>query len=213
MSSLLPLKSSTESLQNRDVDPKLVDFEDADADEILTVISSTTARHILAALYDEPQTPSDLAEAVETSVQNVSYHLDRLREAGLIETVDTWYSRQGREMEVYAPAHGPLVLFSGATRADPSLASALQRLFGALGIVALASVLVHDVWRSRQPTVLATPPLDAAARLRTQFEMFLAGPGALTLAAGLGLVGGLFLLWYWRIYRPAQHQSGENLTL
>lgn len=208
MSSLLPLKSSSESLTDRDVDPKLVDFEDADADEILSVVSSTTARNILAALYDEPQTPSDIAETVETSVQNVSYHLTRLQEAGLIEVVDTWYSRQGREMDAYAPAHGPLVLFTGAERTEPSLTSALERLFGAICLVAISSVSIHAFWRSRQPTVLvgpgATPPRDLISRLGSHFEMFLAGPGSLTLAAGIGLVCGVFLLWYWRIYRPTR---------
>lgn len=211
MSSLLPLKSSTDSVTNRNVDPKLVDFEDGDADEILAVVSSTTSRHILATLYDEPQTPSGLAEAVETSVQNVSYHLDRLQEAGLVTVADTWYSRQGREMDVYAPAHGPLVLFAGATQTEPSLSSALKRLFGAVGVVALASTVVHVVWRSRQPTVLrtqdATPSL--VSRLDMVFEQFLAGPGALAFSVGIGLAIGFFFLWYWRIYLPAQ-QAGAS---
>ncbi|MCD2200966.1 helix-turn-helix domain-containing protein [Halobacterium sp. KA-4] len=210
MNTLLPLKSSPESLTDRDVDPKLVDFEDADADEILTVVSSTMARRILAALYDEPQTQSDLADTVETSVQNVNYHLTRLQEAELVAVVDTWYSRQGREMDVYAPAHGPLVLFTGAERTSPSLSSALKRLFGAVGVIAVASVLIHAHWWSRQPTIRAapgmTPSPDIVTRLNTMFEMFLAGPGTLTLSAGLGLVVGLFLLWYWYIYRPAQRQ-------
>ena len=67
MNSLLPLRTSTESLTDRNLDPLLVDFDDAAADEILAAVTSSTARQILATLYDEPRTPSDLAEAVGTS--------------------------------------------------------------------------------------------------------------------------------------------------
>lgn len=207
MSSLLPLKSAPDSLADRDVDPKLVGFEDAAADEILTVVSSTTARRVLAALYDEPRTASELAETVETSVQNVSYHLTRLQDAELIEVVDTWYSQQGREMDVYAPAHGALVLFAGAERTRPSLSSALGRLFGGVGAVAVASAAIHAAWLSRRPTVHAvtyTTPPETASGFETAVEAFLAGPGALALATGLGLLAGLFFLWYRGVYRPAR---------
>jgi DNA-binding transcriptional ArsR family regulator len=68
---------------------------------------------VLAALYEEPTVASALADRVGTSAQNVHYHLTNLRDADLVEVVDTWYSSKGVEMDVYAPAGDPLVLAAG----------------------------------------------------------------------------------------------------
>jgi DNA-binding transcriptional ArsR family regulator len=83
--------------------------------DILQAISSETAREIMGTLKTEPGTASDIADTVEMSVQNVSYHLDRLCEAGLITPVETWYSKKGREMTVYALAAEQLVVRFGAS--------------------------------------------------------------------------------------------------
>lgn len=76
----------------------------------LQTLSSETAQRILKTLSEEPGTVSDIAETVETSLQNVQYHLTRLSEAGLVEAVDTWYSEKGREMTVYALTAEELVI-------------------------------------------------------------------------------------------------------
>lgn len=85
-----------------------------DAGQIFEALSSETARRILAAVYDSPAPPSDIADSVDTSIQNVGHHLDRLENAGLVETVETWYSEKGVEMDVYAPSHVPLVIRADA---------------------------------------------------------------------------------------------------
>ena len=77
--------------------------DDEESLDALQAVSSSTAQQILAAL-DEPATASDVASRIDTSVQNATYHLDRLRETGLVEAVDTWYSAKGTEMTVYALA-------------------------------------------------------------------------------------------------------------
>ncbi|OYR56781.1 ArsR/SmtB family transcription factor [Halorubrum halodurans] len=83
--------------------------------DVLQAVSSDTAQQILATLGNEPATASDIAEAIGTSVQNARYHLGHLREADLIEAVDTWYSRRGIEMTVYALAVEELVIQFGDT--------------------------------------------------------------------------------------------------
>ncbi|GAA0525688.1 Helix-turn-helix domain-containing protein [Halorubrum aquaticum] len=70
--------------------------------DVLSVVSSEAAQEILSALREEPSTASDLAETVDRSLQNVSYHLRRLRGADLVTPVETWYSEKGTEMTVYA---------------------------------------------------------------------------------------------------------------
>lgn len=51
-------------------------------------VGSETARTLSCALQTEPTPASYLAEAVETSLQNVQYRLDRPCEVGLVEPVD-----------------------------------------------------------------------------------------------------------------------------
>ncbi|WP_256290556.1 ArsR/SmtB family transcription factor [Halobellus inordinatus] len=78
--------------------------------DVLQTVSSETAQQILAALDDNPAPASDIAEAADTSVQNAKYHLEHLCEADLVETVDTWYSKKGTEMTVYALSVEELVI-------------------------------------------------------------------------------------------------------
>jgi len=81
--------------------------------DVLQTVSSETAQRILVTLEDEPATTSDIADDVDTSLQNAKYHLGHLREAGLVAAVDTWYSVKGTEMTVYALAVEELVIQFG----------------------------------------------------------------------------------------------------
>lgn len=204
MGSLLPLKSTTSDLNTRDREPQLVDFTTEDADEILPAISSTTARTILKAIYDDPKTTSEIADQLDTSVQNVSYHLERLSDAHLVEVGDTWYSSQGKEMDVYVPANGPLVLYVGAEETTPSLTEAISRVVGAIGVVGVTSVLVHFQWPTPEPdqpsTLGTTEPADPT--LWESFLEFGMGPGGIVLWFGLCIIGCWLAIWYWRQYRP-----------
>lgn len=139
MARLFPLRSEAPETEGR---PRVVDLEGEDADAVFGALSSTTARRIYGHLAEEPATPSDVAEEVDTSIQNVRYHLEKLEEAGLIEVVDTWYSSRGNEMSVYAASDGPLVVAADRSRAD-KLREALSRYLGGLAVLAGASLFVQ----------------------------------------------------------------------
>ena len=141
MADLLP--SSPDSSAGDGGEPKVVGVDSDDADDLLAALQSETARDLLAALYDDPATPSELAEEVDTSIQNVRYHLERLTDAELVEVADTVYSEKGREMKVYAPAAKPLVVFAGGDDETPELESALSSLLGGLGVLGLSSLAVQ----------------------------------------------------------------------
>ncbi|MUW15004.1 helix-turn-helix domain-containing protein [Halorubrum sp. CBA1125] len=89
----------------------VVDREDPT--DVLPVLSSETAQQILGVLGEEPGTASDVADALGKSLQNVTYHLDRLCETDVVTPVDTWYSEKGKEMTVYALAAERLVIEFG----------------------------------------------------------------------------------------------------
>ncbi|WP_158059027.1 ArsR/SmtB family transcription factor [Halorussus halophilus] len=141
MADLLP--SSPDSSVGDDGDPRVIGVDSDDAEALLSALQSETAREILAALYEEPGTPSGLAERADTSIQNVRYHLEKLVDADLVEVADTIYSEKGREMKVYAPVSGPLVLLAGNDDESPALESALSSLLGGIGILGLSSLAVQ----------------------------------------------------------------------
>jgi DNA-binding transcriptional ArsR family regulator len=139
MSSIFPLRETVN--QEDQGGPRLVDLDDEAADEVFEALAATTTREIFLALHDQPQTASDLADQTDTSVQNVQYHLDKLKDVELIESVDTWYSERGSEMDVYAPLDESLVVFAGNDK-ERSIRSIFNRLVGAGGLLAPTSLLV-----------------------------------------------------------------------
>lgn len=142
MSSLLPIRSDPKT---GDTDPRVVDLEGEEAEAVFSALSSSTAREIVASLHEEPRTQSEIAETLDTTVQNVRYHLDKLEAAGLVEVVDTWYSSRGNEMAVYAPADGALIV-SGDRNEASRLRTALSQLVGGVAVVGLAALLVQSLF-------------------------------------------------------------------
>ncbi len=141
--SLLP--SGSDASPPDDAGPRVVGVDSDDADEVLSALSSGTARELLAAVHEDPAPPSKLADRVDTSLQNAQYHLENLEEAGAIEVVDTAYSAKGREMDVYAPSDQPLVIFAGEDSEGSTLRTALKRFLGTVGILAAGSLAVQTV--------------------------------------------------------------------
>lgn len=137
MAGLLPSEFD-DDFDGTEGDPRVVGVDTPDADEVLGALSSGTARTLLTALHEDPATPSELAERADTSLQNTQYHLENLVEADLIEVRGTRYSAKGREMKVYAPTDGPLVLFAGDEEESAGVQAALAQLLGGIGVLSFA---------------------------------------------------------------------------
>lgn len=168
----------------------MISLDDDAADAVFNALSSETARSILTALYTQPRTASELAAETETSVQNVAYHLDRLRTAELVEVVDTWYSDQGTEMKVYAPTNEALVLFGGEDVESDSLLAAIKRLVGALTIITGASLVVDTLVRQsstayKVANVTVGTPRNAATPVESVVSPGLLFFGGCVFALGL----------------------------
>ena len=101
-----------------------------------------TRRRVYRALFTEPQTTSELAERIDTSIQNVQYHLETLQDAGLVEPVETVYPGTGNEMTVFAPASDPLVFVGDADRL-PAIRESLHHVVGGLAVLGVVSLLVQ----------------------------------------------------------------------
>ena len=143
MSSLFPHRFRIKQTPPNEL--QLLSIDDDDAEEVFSTLSSTTTRTILAALYKTPQTASDISDEVDTSLQNTTYHLEKLQGANLIEIVDTWYSDSGREMKVYAPTNASLVLFATEAENERPLRESVLRLVGSIALLGLVSRLIDHL--------------------------------------------------------------------
>ena len=77
--------------------------------------SCATARAILQRVTDGPRTASEIADRVDTSVQNASYHLTNRADAGLVRVCDSpVYSEKGCEMTLYRAVDTELRLETSA---------------------------------------------------------------------------------------------------
>jgi DNA-binding transcriptional ArsR family regulator len=142
--SYIPRLSGESTAREPESTPRVVRVGDEAADEVLDALRSDTARTLMAALYEAPASPAELAERTDTTVQNINYHVGNLREAGLVEPVDTRYSEKGREVTVYGPASDPIVLV-GDEAGTGSVDRRLSELLAGVGALALASLAVQVV--------------------------------------------------------------------
>jgi DNA-binding transcriptional ArsR family regulator len=161
MADLLP--STSDASGPGSDDPRVIGLDSDAADDLLSALSSRTARRILAELHEEPASPSALADRIDTSLQNTQYHLERLEDAGLIEVGDTVYSEKGREMKVYVPADRALVVVAGREEETTGLKATLRRLLGGVGVLGVASLVVDRVLGGPTSRLFATGGADGGA--------------------------------------------------
>ena len=158
-----------ERLQQRSSEPsqqpRIMEMDDEGADAVLSALSPTTRRRVYRALFTEPQTTSELAESVDTSIQNVQYHLETLQDAGLVEPVETVYSGKGNEMTVFAPASDPLV-FVGDTDRLPAIKESLHHVVGGLAVLGVASLFVQ--WLIAREFAVRPQARDSATMTATE---------------------------------------------
>ncbi|WP_224449900.1 ArsR/SmtB family transcription factor [Haloprofundus salilacus] len=140
MSGLLP---SDRDAEREARPPRVLWLDDDDAEQLISSLSSENARSILTELYERDATASELSDAVDTSLQNVRHHLGNLQDAGLVEIVGTEYSVKGREMNVYAPADGPLVVCAGQEDDRASVLDSLRKFVGVAALLAVGTLLVQ----------------------------------------------------------------------
>ncbi|WP_018259385.1 ArsR/SmtB family transcription factor [Halomicrobium katesii] len=142
--SLLPSRGpDTSTSQEGELQVVGVDDEVA---PLLDALNSETARAILNEIYDEPGTPSEIADRLDMSIQKVSYHIEKLDDQDLIAVAGTQYSEKGQEMAVYQPPDDPTVLFVGTEERKRSLTTMVKRLLPVVGVVALGSLVIEQLF-------------------------------------------------------------------
>jgi DNA-binding transcriptional ArsR family regulator len=185
----------------------VIGLDSDDADDLIGALSSGTARRILSTLHEEPASASEVADQVDTSLQNVQYHLGRMDDAGLVQVVDTVYSEKGREMKLYAPTDRPLVVVAGRESETEGLRAVLSRLVGAVGVLALVSALVQLLFGGASTGAGDAASADGAEAVRVTAEATATSatsglpPGLVFFCGGLAVLVVAFAVWYVRARR------------
>lgn len=179
---------------------KVLWLDDDEADTLIGSLSSQTARSIVTAVHEEPRTASELADAVDTSLQNARHHLSNLQEAGLVKVSETRYSVKGREMNVYGPVDDSLVVCVGREEERTSFLDSLKRLIGAALALVVGSVLVHFGVGASVQGIGGPPGPRVPDSIGGAEQLF----GTVSPAVAF-LAGGLVVLTVlvWQYHRPA----------
>lgn len=143
MSRLFPARHET-SIE-RDDDPSVLYVDQEETDEVISVLSSETARTIFKMLNERALSASEIADEIDISVQNAAYHLGNLKEADLVQVIDTCYSEKGREMEIYAVTRDPKLLVLGIHDDRANLRQAFRQLAESVGVPALGIAVLGSV--------------------------------------------------------------------
>ena len=192
MSELLPSDSEVRAEQSGELQTLWLDSEEAG--DLLSSIACDTARNVLTALHEEPATASEVADRVDTSLQNARHHLENLQDAGLVRVADTRYSSKGREMNVYAPSEDPMVVFVGRQDDGDGLLDSLRQFAPVVAVLALASLLVQ-AFAIPSATSTATGEIPRIGQgLGAAAGATGLPPGAVFLAGGLLVLAAVLLV-------------------
>ncbi len=151
MARLFPSRS--DASVERDRDPSVLYVDSEQTEEMLSTLSGDTALRIFRILNDEALTASEIADRLELSVQNASYHLENLQEADLVEVIDTCYSEKGREMEIYAVTSDPKILVLGTEEDRGTVRRAFASLAGVVGVPAVLIAAWGSLSRLLEPLI------------------------------------------------------------
>lgn len=132
------LSSREDSSVTRQDDPSVLYVDSEQTKDLISTLAGDTAMSVFRLLTDQALTASELADRLETSVQSVSYHLENLEDADLVEVIDTCYSEKGREMDIYAATSEPKVVVLGTRDDETCLRRAFGQMAGAVGLSAFA---------------------------------------------------------------------------
>ncbi|WP_177170758.1 ArsR/SmtB family transcription factor [Halobacterium jilantaiense] len=165
-------------------------MNEKDAISLFETLGDETTLKIYTAIQQDPQTPSELREVTDTSLQNTHYHLNKLEDAGLVEPVDTWVSKRGKDMDVYGPTNSPLILSFAAEERTSRIRSRIKNALSILGVISFFSLLVEYA-----VAVFAEPASDwqqvgagGYGEQRSLTELFFQYPGLCVFVVGLLVV-------------------------
>jgi DNA-binding transcriptional ArsR family regulator len=171
------------------------------AQNIVKAISHQNAGEIMALLSAEgPMKLSDIAARMELSTNAAKYHVENLKNAGLIEIANTRYSVKGKKMKVYRLKNQVFIVAPGVS-SGPALRAVLLKYATLCGLfmVAFAVFLVQPfVTFSYGPVSPLAGSLQAGTTLPAEYSSALIPALVLAGIVTLLVFAGTEVLRYWK---------------
>lgn len=113
----------------------MIDLDDPRAAAVADVMTNETSKKILRALVERELSASEISELLKSPLNTVSYNIEKLRAAGLIEIVQqTLWSVKGKRIQKYRISNTKIVI------------SPKTKLRGVVPAVILSAVAASIVW-------------------------------------------------------------------
>jgi len=122
----------------------LIDINDKKTKKLAETITSSTSRKILDYLTEKEDSEANIAKATNIPISTVHYHLQKLKEAGLIIVEEFHYSKKGREIDHYKLANKYIIIAPKSVKGlglKQKLKGILPIAIIALGISAVIKVI------------------------------------------------------------------------
>ena len=103
----------------------LINLNDQKTKKLAETITSATSRKILDHLAAKEDTETAIATALNIPLPTVHYHLQKLKEAGLVVIEEFHYSQKGREVQHYKLANKYIII---APKESPDIREKLKDL-------------------------------------------------------------------------------------
>jgi DNA-binding transcriptional ArsR family regulator len=88
----------------------VVSMKDERAKIVAMEIANDKGRQVLECIFEGKKSTSDIANELNMGLSTVMFHIERLREAGLIKVVDTELSKKFREIKYYGPSKQAILI-------------------------------------------------------------------------------------------------------
>ena len=159
-----------------------------DGERFCRALASETGRQVVIQLREQPRTPSELADQLDVTPQNVHHHLDNLTEAGIVEVHDAVYTENGNEVNLFRTTTPAMTLVFGREEPDERRVDELGRLVGSVTILALGTYLL----RTSEPLIVrkqatvqpaSDPGVIGWLTLHPDIAFFVGGIVALTISS------------------------------
>ena len=171
------------------------------AQSIVKAISHQNAGEIMQLLSVEgPMKLSDIASRMDLSTNAAKYHVENLRNAGLIEIANTRYSVKGKKMKVYRLKNQVFIVAPGVSP-GPALRAVLLKYATLCGlfIVAYAVFLVQPfVTFSPGPVSALSGSLQQGTTLPAVYSSGLIPALVLAGIVTVLVYAGFEMLQYWK---------------
>lgn len=117
---------------------QVVSLKDDKAKMLAMEMANDKGRMVLESIFEGRKSSSEIAKELGIGLSTVLFHIERLKEAGIIRITDTELSKKFREIKYYGPSSKAILIVPGPEQTGIGLLSLPNKVFSkTAGISAL----------------------------------------------------------------------------